>query len=84
MSHVILPSSSCLPIPSDPLGYNFSQHSPTTRPAVEKTAEKVFMLSDRVELSSAEARVAEIKDGSVGVLTVGHEEILGGCATTNW
>ena len=31
-----------------PLGFNFSQHGPTTRPSVERTAEKAFMLSDRV------------------------------------
>ena len=47
--------------------FQFSQHSPTTRPSVERTAEKAFMLSDRVQLSSAEARVEEIKGGSVGV-----------------
>jgi hypothetical protein len=35
---------------------------------LERTAEKVFMLSDRVELSSAEARVEGIVGGSVGVL----------------
>ena len=32
----------------------------------ERTAKKAFMLSDRVELSGAEARVEEIKGGSVG------------------
>ena len=31
-----------------PLGFNFSQHGSTTRPSVERTAEKAFMLSDRV------------------------------------
>ena len=31
-----------------PLGFNFAQHGPTTRPSVERTAEKAFMLSDRV------------------------------------
>jgi hypothetical protein len=36
-----------------------------TRPSVERTAEKALVLSDRVELSSAEARVEEIKGGSV-------------------
>ena len=30
------------------LGYHFSQHSPTTRPSVERTAGKAFLLSDRV------------------------------------
>ncbi len=40
---------------------------PTTRPSVERTAEKAFLLSDRVELSSAEARVEEIVGGSLGV-----------------
>ena len=34
---------------------------------VEKTAEKAFMLSGRVQLSSAEARVEGIVGGSVGV-----------------
>ena len=34
--------------PLGPLGFNFSQHGPTTRPSVERTAEKAFMLSDRV------------------------------------
>ena len=33
----------------------------------ERTAEKAFMLSDRVELSSAEARAEGIVGGSVGV-----------------
>ena len=33
---------------------------------VERTAEKAFMLSDRVELSSAEVRVEGIVGGSVG------------------
>ena len=40
---------------------------PTTRPSVERTAEKAFLLSDRVSLSSAEAREEGIKGGSVGV-----------------
>ena len=31
-----------------PLGFNFSQHGPTTRPSVQRTEEKAFMLSDRV------------------------------------
>ena len=34
--------------PLGPLGFNFSQHGPTTRPSVERTAEKAFMLPDRV------------------------------------
>ena len=34
--------------PLGPLGYNFSQHGPTTRPSVERTAEKAFLLPDRV------------------------------------
>ena len=34
--------------PLGPLGHNFSQLSPTARPSVERTAAKVFMLSDRV------------------------------------
>jgi hypothetical protein len=40
---------------------------PTTRPSVERTAEKAFLLSDRVSLSSAEAREEGIQGGSVGV-----------------
>ena len=31
------------PLPLGPLGFNFAQHSPTTRPSVERTAEKAFM-----------------------------------------
>ena len=34
---------------------------------VKRTAKKAFMLSDRVQLSSAEARVEGIMGGSVGV-----------------
>ena len=34
--------------PLGPLGFNFSQHGPTTRPSVERTAEKAFLLPDRV------------------------------------
>ena len=59
-------------VPSGPSGFECSQHSPTIRPSVERTAEKAFLLSDRVKLSSAEARVermiTEFKVGSVGVL----------------
>ena len=36
--------------PSGPLGFNLSQHGPTTRPSVESTAETAFMLSDRVSM----------------------------------
>ena len=36
------------PRPLGPLGFNFSQLGSTTRPSVERTAEKAFMLSDRV------------------------------------
>ena len=42
--------------PVGPLGFKRSKHSPTTRPSVERTAEKSYLLSDRVQLSSAEAR----------------------------
>ena len=47
------PKSSDTPSPalvdSDPLGpLGFSQHSPATRSSVERTADKVFLLSDRV------------------------------------
>ena len=34
--------------PLGPLGFNLSQHGPTTRPSVERTAEKAFLLPDRV------------------------------------
>jgi hypothetical protein len=34
--------------PLGPSGFNFSQHMPTTRRSVERTAEKAFLLSDRV------------------------------------
>jgi hypothetical protein len=49
------------------LGFKCSQHSPTTRPPVERTAEKAFLLSDRVLLSSAEAREEGIQGGSVEI-----------------
>ena len=57
-----------------PFRFKFAQHSPTTRSFVEKTAKKAFMLSNRVELSSAEARVEELKGGSVGVLQLIHPD----------
>jgi hypothetical protein len=38
--------------PLGPLGFNFFQHMPTTRPSVERTAEKAFLPSDRVSLFS--------------------------------
>jgi len=38
--------------PLGPLGFKCSQHSPTTLPSVERTAEKAYSLSDRVQLSS--------------------------------
>ena len=34
--------------PLGPLGLNSAQHSPTTRPSVERTAETAFLLSDRI------------------------------------
>ena len=40
---------------------------PTTRPSVERTAEKACLLSDRVSLSSAKAREEGIQGGSLGV-----------------
>ena len=42
---------------------------------VERTAKKAFMLSDRVELSSAEARVEEIVGGSVGVFELSQSSV---------
>ena len=58
--------------PLGPLGYDFSQHSPTTRPSVGRTAGKAFLLSGRVELSSAEAHV--IKGGTVGVVELTQDD----------
>ena len=55
------------PAPLGPLGFNFSQHGPPTRPSVERTADKASSLSDRVQLSCAEGRVEGIVGGSVGV-----------------
>ena len=51
------------------IGFNFAQHSPTTRPSVERTAKKACLLSDRVLLSSAEARDEGIQGGSLGCLS---------------
>jgi WD40 repeat protein len=53
--------------PSGSLGFKCSHHSPTTRPSVERTAEKAFLLSGRVKLSSVQARAEGIKGGSLGV-----------------
>ena len=39
---------------------------------VERTADEALMLSNRVELSSADARVQEMKGGSVGVFELGY------------
>ena len=50
-----------------PSGFNSSQHGPTTRPSVKRTADEASLLADRIELSSAEARVEGIVGGSVGV-----------------
>ena len=50
--------------PLGPLGFNFAQHSPTTRPSVARTADETFLLLDRVKLSSAGARVEETQGGS--------------------
>ena len=50
-----------------PLCFNFSQHGPTTRPSIDRTADKAFLRSDRIQPSSAEARVEGIVGGSVGV-----------------
>ena len=51
----------------DPLGFNSPNKAQRHALHVERTAEKAVMLSDRAELSSAEARVEEITGGSVGV-----------------
>ena len=53
--------------PLGPLGFKCSHNGPTTRPSVERTAEKALLLSDRVQLSSAKTRVEGIQCGSVGV-----------------
>ena len=42
------PAEAMLRVLLGPLGFNFAQHSPTTRPSVERTAEKAFLLPDRV------------------------------------
>ena len=34
--------------PLGPVGFEGAQHSPTTRPSVERTADKAFLLLDRV------------------------------------
>ena len=47
---------SLLVVPLGPLGFYSTQHSPTTRPLVEMTADKAFLLSGRVQLSSGEAK----------------------------
>ena len=44
-----------------PLGFNSPNTAQRHALHVERTAEKAFMLSDRDQLSSAEARVEEIK-----------------------
>ena len=49
------------------LGFNSPNIAQRHALHVERTAEKAFMLSGRVKLSSAEARVEEIEGGSVGV-----------------
>ena len=72
VSHVLVFFSiTCFEIPSrgptlGPLACNFPLHMPTTRPSVERTAEKASLLSDRVSLSSAEAREEGIQIGSNG------------------
>ena len=53
--------------PLGPSGCNLSQHTPTTRLSVERTADKACLLSDRVELSSAEAREEGVQGGPLGV-----------------
>ena len=52
------------------LRFSVSQHSSTTRPSVERTADKAFLLSDRVYLSSAEVRAEGTVGGSVGVVEI--------------
>jgi len=47
-SRVARPRNICRSHHLDPLGFTFSHHGPTTRRSVERTAEKAFMLSDRV------------------------------------
>ena len=41
--------------PLGPSDFNLAQHSPTTRPSVERTTAKAVMRLNRIELSSAEA-----------------------------
>ena len=54
--------------PLGPLGFNSPNIAQRHALHVERTAEKAVMLSDRVEFSSAEARVEEIKGGAVEVI----------------
>ena len=63
----------------DPLGFDSPNIAQRHALHVERTAEKAVMLSDRVSLSSAEARVEEIKGGSVGVFDFSHPA----CARTH-
>ena len=59
---------------SGPLGFNFFRHGPTTRPSLERTADKASLLSDRVKLFRAEARVKGIVGDSVGVFDLIHPD----------
>jgi hypothetical protein len=61
--------------PLGPLGVDFCQHGPTTRPSVERTAQKAFLLPDRFELAGAEASVNGIVSGSVGVFEIIQDRI---------
>ena len=60
-----------------PLGFNSPNIAQRHALHVERTAEEAFMLSDRVQLSSAEARVEKIKGGSVGVFELIQKDLAG-------
>ena len=65
--------------PLGPLGFNFSQHGPTTRPSRRKDCrESIYAFGSHLA-SSAEARVEEIVGGSVGV---GVRLLPQNCAST--
>ena len=41
--------------PLGPLGFNLAQHSPATRPSVERTAEKAFCVRNAFSVGQAAA-----------------------------
>jgi hypothetical protein len=56
--------------PLGPLGFNFSQHMPTTRPSVERTAEKACHGSEvhhALHLRPGPAAIAGVRGEGLGV-----------------